>query len=176
MGFKEVQSLDADVTIALGGVDKKTKKTNPKQIEGYYLGKRQVEGGKYSKFNNIYFFQTSKGNVGVWGKTDLDRKMNSATPGAMVRVTHAGMMPTPNGDMHKYKVEIDEENNIDVSALSATADEYTQADDNSPDAEDFSEDSTDSYQADEDAVATVSRLSASERKAKVEALLGKGKK
>lgn len=120
MGFKELQSLDADITITLGGVDKKTKKTNPKQIEGYYLGKRQVKGGKFTKpgkLDSIYYFQTSTGNVAVWGKTDLDRKMQSAPPGAMLRATHVGMTPTPNGDMHKYKVEVDEDNIIDVSGF-----------------------------------------------------------
>lgn len=182
MAFKEVQSLDAEITIALGGVDKKTKKANPKQIEGYYLGFRQVDGGKYSKLANIYFFQTPKGNVGVWGKTDLNRKMTTATPGCMLRVTHAGMKATPNGDMHTYKVEIDEENTIDVSALqNQTASEYTQADDNSADVEDTvgetaeDDEFTDEYEQPEIPV-TLPKGNSADRAAKVAALLGKGKK
>lgn len=114
MAFKTVVSLDADTVIALGGKDKKTGKPNPKQVEGYYLGKREVSGGKYEKTATIYYFQTPEGNLGVWGKTDLNRKMGSVAQGTMVRATHTGMTPTPNGEMHTYRVEFDPENTIEV--------------------------------------------------------------
>lgn len=121
MAFKEVQSLEADVTIALGGRNKKTGKDNPKSVEGYYLGKREVASAKSRNGKaSIYYFQTSKGNVGVWGKTDLDRKMGSVTPGNMTRITQSGTRPTPNGDMYTYKVEQDTENSIEVSLLEAS--------------------------------------------------------
>ncbi len=122
MGFKEVQTLDADTTITIGGFVKKTGKKNPTQIEGFYLGKREVTGGKFTrpgKKDRIYFLQTADGNVGVWGKTDLDRKMDAVTPGTMIRIGYAGMTPTPNGDMHKYKVEVDETNTIEVGDYAA---------------------------------------------------------
>lgn len=120
MAFKEVQTLDADTVIALGGTDRKTGKKRPQQIEGYYLGNRRVDSPK-SKDGTalLHFLQTPKGNVGVWGKTDLDRKFQTVKPGTMVRATFTGMQPTPNGDMYKFKVETDDSNTIDVTELSA---------------------------------------------------------
>src|SRR3954468_6708897 len=111
MGFREVQTLDAEVTIALGGRNKKTGKANPTSAEGYFLGSRQVDSKKSKNGKaSIHFLQTAEGNLGVWGKTDLDRKLSAVTPGTMVRITQSGMVATPNGDMYKYKVEIDESN------------------------------------------------------------------
>lgn len=117
MAFKEVVNLDSDVTITLGGINKKTGKANPKQIEGYYLGFREVENTKFNvgTLAKIYYFQTAKGNVAVWGKRGLDSQMPSVPKGAMTRVTHVGMAPTPRGDMHKYKVEVDDTNTTDVN-------------------------------------------------------------
>lgn len=113
--FKEVATLDADKVTALGGKDKKSGKVNPKNAEGYYLGSRKVENKKSkSGYVYIHYLQTDKGNLGIWGKTDLDRKITSVTPGTMVRITQTGMQPTPNGDMYKFKVEVDVENTIDV--------------------------------------------------------------
>lgn len=128
MAFKEVNDLSCE-TISLGGVNKATGKPHPKQIEGYYLGKRQVEDKKKKKsgFSYIYVFQTAKGNLGVWGKTDLDRKMGSAEVGAMTRVTQNGTTPTPNGPMYKYKVEIDSENTIEVLDANSASGEAEEA-------------------------------------------------
>lgn len=119
MAFREVLDISADVTISLGGSNKKTGKPNPKSIEGYYLGKREVEDKKKkSGISYLYTFQTAKGNVAVWGKTDMDRKMQEATPGLMTRISFDKMRPTLNGDMFIYKVEIDPDNGIEVSASS----------------------------------------------------------
>lgn len=122
MAFKEVLDLSCDTTISLGGMNKKTGKANPTKIEGYYLGKKEVEDRKKkSGISYIYAFQTPKGNIGVWGKTDLDRKMLCAPTGAMLRVTQSGIVPTPNGDMYKYKVEVDVDNTIDVPHVQPTS-------------------------------------------------------
>lgn len=117
MGFKEVASLDADVTTALGGINKKTGKPNPTRIEGYFLGSRDVES-KMSKTGlaKIHFIQTPKGNVGVWGKTDLDRKMKQVAAGVMVRITQDGKVNLPGKQpMYKFRVETDSENSIEVA-------------------------------------------------------------
>jgi len=120
MAYKTIQSLEADVVVALGGANKKTGKKNPTQVEGYFLGSREVENKKAKSGKSyIYFFQTDAGNVGVWSKTDLERKMASAKLGNMTRVTFAGMRETPNGDMYTFKVEQDDTNTIDVPELSA---------------------------------------------------------
>lgn len=122
MGFKTVISLEADTATAIGGVDKRTGKANPKQVEGYFLGSRKVESRKSkSGFAYLHVLQTANGNLGVWGKTDMDRKLLSVPAGTMVRITHTGMQPTPNGDMYKYRVEQDDSNQLDVSGLSSEA-------------------------------------------------------
>ena len=69
MAFKQIQDLDADVTISMGGFNKKTKKKNPTTAEGYYLGSRKVASPKAkSGFASLHFLQTEDGNLGVWEK------------------------------------------------------------------------------------------------------------
>lgn len=116
MAFKEVVNLEAELTTALGGRNKTTGKANPTQVEGYYLGTKKVESRKAkSGFADLHILQTAEGNLGVWGKTDLDRKMKSVPAGSMIRVTQNGTVPTPNGDMYKFKVEVDASNTIEVN-------------------------------------------------------------
>lgn len=119
MGYQEVVSLDCDTAIQLGGKDRKTGKANPTRIEGYYVGSKNVPSPKSKTgFSKLHVFQTPKGAVGVWGKTDLDRKLASAQTGAMTRVTYTGMKETKNNPMYVYKVEVDADNSIDVSSAS----------------------------------------------------------
>ncbi len=166
MSFKEVSSLDADVTVALGKKDKKTGKPYPKQAEGYYLGSRSVKGGR-GQNSNIHFLQTEAGNLGVWGTTDLDRKLGGVAPGTMIRITSTGIKPTPNGDMYTYKVEVDVDNTIEVSTQS---DSYAGSSDNNDDTSD-----DDSNGVDDEELQVAAELAAADRKAKVEALLKGGK-
>jgi len=116
MAYTEVQSLDCDTAVSLGGINKKTGKKNPTSVEGYYLGSREFDSPK-SKTGKawMHVFQTKNGTVGVYGKTDLDRKISQATRGAMTRVTQNGMQQTKNGEMYKFKVEIDLDNAIEVA-------------------------------------------------------------
>jgi hypothetical protein len=193
MGFKEVATLDADNTVALGGRNKKTGKNNPTKAEGYYLGSRKVESKKSKTgYAFIHFLQTTNGNLGVWGKTDLDRKLTSVTPGTMVRITQTGMQATPNGDMYKYKVEQDSTNTIDVSGLAAANqgggnEEETSTDEDEAYASASSDDDEEgnydlSSEDDEEVeetprvVAKAATADAAARKAKVQALLNKNKR
>src|SRR3954463_326888 len=105
MSFKEVASLDADVVVAIGKRDKKTGKMGPKSAEGYLLGSRTVQTNKGPA--QIHVLQTPDGNLGVWGTTDLNRKLGAVAPGSMVRITSNGTKSTKNGDMYVYKVEVD---------------------------------------------------------------------
>ena len=118
MAYKEITALDADTTVALGGVNKKTGKKNPTRAEGYYLGKKEVASPKSKTGKaNIYIFKTAAGNLGVWGKANLDNKMRSAAIGQMTLITQTGMQPTPNGDMYVYTVQQDATNTIEVSGV-----------------------------------------------------------
>jgi hypothetical protein len=122
MAFKERQSLDSDMTIALGGINKKTNKPNPTKIEGYFLGTKVVES-KMSRDGTakLHILQTSTGNVGVWGKTDMDRRLAGLQPGAMIRISYTGKQKIPGkNDMYKYKVEVDDENTIQVDSTENT--------------------------------------------------------
>lgn len=169
MAFTQVQDLDAEITIALGGQNRKTGKKNPTQVEGYYLGSRKVESKKARDgFVYLHILQTSEGNLGVWGKTDLDRKLLCVAPGTMVRLTHVGMQATPNGEMYKYKVEQDSENTISVSFTS-----FKNATDDSEDAE-LSEDEESSDEEEVDPAPLVA--SKSNNKISVEELLKRNRK
>ena len=121
MAFQEAQDLGCETTIRLGGTDKKTGKSNPKSAEGFYVGSRRVT----TKFGPswVHVLQTSKGNVGIWGKTDLDSKLLAITKGTMVRLTYTHSVPSNKGnDLMKYKVEFDKDNTIEVSDAAATED------------------------------------------------------
>lgn len=167
MAFKQVTDLSTDTMISLGGFNKKTGKNNPTSVEGYFLGSRKVASPKSKTgLAFIYAFQTSKGNIGVWGKTDLDRKMEGVLPGQMVRASFDKMVPTTNGEMYKFKVEVDAENTIEVSTA---APQQTVEDNFEPEYSANSEESNDDYEAEEQAASAA--LAAAERKAKVDALL-----
>ncbi len=126
MAYESIQDLDADITVSLGGINKKTGKKNPSQVEGYYLGNRKVDSKKDKKgFAYIYFFQTQNGNLGVWGKTDLDRKMAQVTPGTMTLIKQSGTVATPNGEMYKFTVAVDSENTIAVNFPKADSPDNT---------------------------------------------------
>lgn len=181
MAFKEVQDLSPDTVISLGGVNKKTGKKNPTSIEGYFVGSREVpDRKKKSGLSYIYVFQTKDGNLGVWGKTDIDRKMAGATPGQMMRLTFSGMRDTPNGEMYTYKVEFDSYNTIEVATLSsaASSEESDQEDSSTSDNDDESDSADDAEAGISDTSAQLAAQEAAEvRRAKVQALLSsKGKK
>lgn len=190
MAFKKLQDLDCDVVIRLGGVDKETKKKNPTQLEGYYVGSRKVDSTRSKKgFTYIHVFQTSKGVLGVWGKTNMDSKVLAVKPGTMTRITFAGMVPTPNGDMYKYTVEIDEENSIEVatSPEAATEEASSETGEGRPGEEEAGGEEVEESEPDEEEPqdqpplqrATPPKTKAStpsaDRQARVKALLGGGK-
>lgn len=181
MAFKTVNDLSTENAVALGGVNRKTNKANPTTITGYYIGSRDVESPK-SKTGKakLHVFQTSTGNVGVWGKTDLDAKMCAAQTGALTRVSFTGMQETKNNPMYKYKVEIDTENTIEV-ATDTTPSQYSAG---ASDTEEESYDSNDLFsESDVDeapipraaAPSTPARPPSADSQARVQALLAKRK-
>lgn len=172
MAYKQLTDLNADVTVSLGGTNRKTGKKNPGQVEGYYLGKREIaDTKKKSGVSYIYFFQTAEGNIGVWGKTDLDNKLGQASIGHMTLVKFEKMVETPKGEMYRYSVAQDADNTIEVAApaeASSSNDDSNYGDD--VEAGD-DEDDTSTLVA-----AAAANRSAEERRAKVQALLNsKGK-
>ena len=165
-GFKEVEDFTGAETIRLGGRDKKTGKANPTKVEGYYLG---TKTGIKSKFgpSSLHFFQTENGVIGVWGKTDMDRKVSQATPGQLTRVEFTGKtVPSKKGnDMQIYKVSLHPTDFISVSegttaALNesnedSSSGEYEEANANEAAYEEADEDSIDDEPTYEDEVTPV---------------------
>lgn len=143
MGFTERKGFDTDSTTGIGGVNKKTRKQNPKSIEGFYIGSKDVPS-KMSKTGlcKLHVLQTKTGSVGVWGKTDMDNKLTGAVVGAMTRITFIGMKEIAGKNpMYRYKVEQDEGNAIEVAGM----------DDNSSEE---SDDTTTEYNSDDDGQVT----------------------
>lgn len=176
MAYETLPDLSAGVTISLGGVDKKTGKKNPTEVEGYYLGSRQTETKKGPA--TLHFFQGSKGNVGVWGKTDMNKQLANARVGAMTKVSYTGMVATSKGEMYKYQAQQDRSRTIEVGDLSSGNGNEGLADNDYADTEgDHNEESYGNDDADDTAygVANNAKLAA-EKKAKVEALLSNKRK
>lgn len=178
MSLEEVVSLEADVTLSLGKLNKKTGKTDPKTVEGYYLGSRKVTTTKYGD-SLIHFFKTAKGNVGVWGTGDLNRKLQNIRVGTMAKAEFVGMKDTPRGEMRSFKVFQDKNNTIEVEINVSAPVEYADEDTATSYDEASGEDENDRAYEDEDTLpqgqAQV-QLSSAERQAKVQALLNKNKK
>ncbi len=177
MGFKEVSSLDADVTVALGKKNKETGKPYPKQAEGYYLGNRSVKSKRGDSV--LHFLQTSEGNLGVWGTTDLNRKLSQAKVGTMVRITSTGTKPTPNGDMYTYKVETDSTNTIEVEFAAATTTTEDESGDSDANYASSNEDSEEAVDEDDEQSAAVALLEAqaarAAKAAKVQEIMNRAK-
>lgn len=126
MGFKEITGLETDTTVSLGGLNKKTGKNNPTSLEGYYVGSKSVPSlMSKTGLAQLHVFQTDKGNVGLWGKTDLDRKMRKAILGEMMRISLNGKAPPQPGKMPmiKFKVDRDPLNTIEVESQQSVAEE-----------------------------------------------------
>lgn len=112
--------LDDIRPVVLGGVDKKTNKKNPTQLEGYFL---RVET-RPNRFNpdkpqNFYIFQTATGQVGIYGKAGIDREMKKATIGVMTLVKDTGqILDTGKGNpMRVFQVAQDRANALDSATL-----------------------------------------------------------
>lgn len=119
MAYQEL----ADVKqVSLGGIDKKTGKKNPTELEGYYI-RREEKPNKFNpdKPQAFYVFETKEGPQGLFGKAGLDREMKKATIGRMTLVIDTGTtMDTGKGNpMRVFKVKQDPDNTVDVAALSA---------------------------------------------------------
>lgn len=177
MGFKSLADLDADVCYALGGSDRKTGKANPTQVEGYYIGSRQVPSPKSKTgFAALHIFQTPEGNVGIWGKTNLDSKLGRVTPGTMARVTFLGMKETKNNPMYVYGVEVDSDNTIPVGEPPTSSGADGSDDEPLSDDEDLSPmDEVPQAPPPRAAAPQIARTPSPEAQAKVQALMNKAR-
>ncbi len=131
MAYETLADFDCAKTVSIGGIreDRKTGKRykNPTSIEGYYVG---TKSGIENKLNpekpmSLHIIKTAEGNTGVWGKTDLDRKMSTAKVGLKTLIQFDKMVPTNKKPMFKYivkrdKLDVDHE----LQTSSDTAEAY----------------------------------------------------
>lgn len=183
MAYETKSTLSADNTIKLGGKDSKTNKANPTFVEGYYLGAKNTET-TYGE-GKLHIFQTAKGNVGVWGKTNMDRLLTSDHVGQMCLLTFTGMGQAQKGRNapYNYKLQFDRANTVDVSNIDLSATDESEPDYNDEPLEETAvEDDTADYVSEPVVTARAAtprqpaRTPNAEQQAKVRALLaGKAK-
>lgn len=171
MGFKEIGDVGL---VVLGGLNKKTGKKNPTQLEGYFLRTETRADRKYGKgLQPYYIFLTKDGEVGVHGKTHLNRRMQRAIPGLMTLVTATDeVLDTGKGNpMKLFKVAQDVENSIDLTAEQSTLSDPSNY-------EEVEEESYGATEEDEPAPAPAARpqVAASSNKAKLQDLMNRARK
>lgn len=141
------EKLNDVKSITLGGVDKKSGKQNPTQLEGFYIRKEE----KPNKFNPgkpqaFYVFETKEGPVGLFGKAGIDREMKKANLGVMTKVVDTGkLLDTGKGNpMRVFEVYQDSTNTIDPESVAAPTSEEPVGDE--PEIEDEYEQEDAAYQ------------------------------
>lgn len=172
MAYEELK----DVTgIKLGGTNKKTGKPNPTRLEGYFI---RVEE-RINKFNKdkpqkFYVFQTAEGDVGLYGTAGIDREMRKATPGRMTLVIETGeTLDTGKGNpMKVYVVKQDKSNAIEVDNETPSYDSLD-LDDSGAELEEEEELAPVVHKAVAAPIRAVASNLDSERRARVQAMLGK---
>ncbi len=122
MAYEKLTGLSTDNTVSLGKPDAKTGKTTT-QVEGYYLGSKTINTTTGESV--VHVFQTSKGNLGVWGSKTLNETLVVGVRGFMIKVDYLGKKKLAGGKtIHTYDFGIDRANKIDVAdTMSAESDD-----------------------------------------------------
>lgn len=140
MAYEKATDLSCDVVYKIGGINSETNKPNPKQLEGYYLGKRTTENANGT--STIHVFQTPKGNEGAWGTADLNTKLSGVALGTKVKIEYGEKKKLQGGKTkHIYNVYFDKEDTIEVAGGSDTTDSAESSFDG--ETEEYSEDHVD---------------------------------
>jgi hypothetical protein len=108
MAYQEKFSGDADKTVAL--VNKGD------SIEGYFIGSKEIES-EYG-MTKLHIFQTKEGNIGVWGKTHLNKLLTPDLLGMMCFAEFTGMIqPKKKGrkPAYGYKVKFDPDKKVPIN-------------------------------------------------------------
>jgi hypothetical protein len=171
MAYQKVRALEADVTYALGKLNKKTGKTDPKMVEGYYLGTRLVETPLGD--STLHYFETQSGVVAVWGATKLNSGLSQVKLGNMTRVEFVGVGKPSKGKQgaRLFDIQQDPDNSIEVlpageTLASSNVEDIQQDEGDEPETR-YSETSED----DEDNSAVIAAQAVADRKAAVLAQL-----
>lgn len=151
MAMKKVSDLNAETTF---------KFEKPGQtFEGYYLGSKKVNTNMGQ--STLQIFQTDKGNVGVWGSADIDRKLSAVPVGSYTEIAYLKKTKLDGGrTMKKFDVGYDDENTIEVSSAPINT---------SPGSRDESEDDAEDQEVEQDYSSDESEEEAEEAPAPVRA-------
>ena len=179
MALQEVPSSQGMKFVTMGGKDK-TGKPYPNTVKGWYIGK--VTGPNQfdsTKLKTTFKVLTQDGIIGINGTAVLISRMNDfesmatdkagSPEGVWVEIKFTGTEPSKRGNPTKlFSVAFDLDNVRDVNSTTAAFDGDTEDDETS-----------DNYDAaltqDAEDEAQALALAAAEKKAKVNALLNKGK-
>lgn len=115
MALQKKLDLSTDQVFALGQGEGKIM-----EIKGYYLGRRTVAvNGNDSA---IHVFQTTKGNVGVWGTSKLNGNLTNDDLGVYQEIFYKGKVKLQGGKtQHTYDFNSDPEDTISVPKLTTGA-------------------------------------------------------
>lgn len=165
--------LDDVKAVKLGGVDKKTGKKNPTEIEGYYLRVEKRPNKFKDEPQNFYIFQTAEGDVGVYATGGIQREMKKAVIGRMTKLINTGRtLDTGKGNpMTVYQAFQDKSNTIEVSEAPEVSMEYGSLDAEDPVAELEEENFEEVLPARPVAPKVASSVPDADRRAKMQALL-----
>jgi len=184
MAFNDYSSPKPDSWVTVGGVTREGVK-NPSSLEGYYMGTiSEPSSFDKNKLKHTHLIQTAKGIAGVNGSSNLNFKMKDSennllkrgiSPiGVKLRIEFVGTKPSSKGNPTKlYKVTFDVSDINEAIAsgvVTAPVEEYASNEED----ESYTSAEVDTADDEDDALQTAA-LAAAERKAKVEALLAKGK-
>lgn len=182
MAFKDYSSPRVDKWVTIGGRNRNGD-LNPAEVEGYYLGKTEgPDNFNEGKTKTTYLIRTPEGIFGVNGSSNLNRKMGEAetnlaieggATGSAIKITFTGTSPSKKGAPTKlFTVQFDSEDRIDAGAVLSAASENGMSDEGSDDSDDDNNDLDSALES--EAPAPRAAASAS-NKARVDALLSKGK-
>lgn len=171
MAYEEMVDLGTDNVVALGGVNSKTGKPNPTEIEGRYLGARAVTTSNGPSV--IHVFQTPTGSVGVWGT----KKLNDNLPGSegyMLFIKYKGKVKIAGGKtQHTYSFGIDRADKTEVSRMLSTGTNKGSGTENSY--ADLESDNSDAANEDTEAADALALLERKAQQKRLQDMLNKNK-
>lgn len=159
MAFEEIQTLNAEKAVRIGDTeaDNDGKTETLGELTGYYLGYKSTPNriNPKGKPVRLHIFSVEGKNIGVWGATVMDSKLDGvaapSNPAAtsdgtalLVRVAYTGKLPkNPNKPGYQapknFSVQVDKTKSI-FANVSLSSDLSSGEEDSDIDAGDFSED------------------------------------
>ncbi len=188
MAYEKLEQIKA---VKVGGVDEKTRRPHPTELEGYFVNvEKRPNKMKPGTTQNFYIFLTAEGLRGVYGKAGIDQALKPARKGVMTKLVSTGKTldvgkPRP---MDLYEAFSDKTNVVDLSQVdyapgAEIAEEGSEDVGETQYADSYEETPLDTEEAPVDELppvratrpATPAQAPSAARQAQVQALLNKGR-